>query len=89
MKRWRLIKARKDRGWTQAQVAQKLGVTPSFYGMIEQGARNPRLPMALKMESLFELPAAELFPDLFCAQKANVALGDDGQTAALDTGTEG
>ncbi|MCL6611024.1 MAG: helix-turn-helix transcriptional regulator [Peptococcaceae bacterium] len=76
MKRHRLIEARKKHGWTQAQVAERLGVTPSFYGMIEQGSRNPRLPLALAMENLFDIPALELFPDLFYANKPNTMLGN-------------
>lgn len=76
MKRHRLIEARKKHGWTQAKVAERLGVTPSFYGMIEQGNRNPRLPLALAMENLFGIPASELFPDLFYANKPNVMLGN-------------
>lgn len=76
MKRHRLIEARKKHGWTQAQVAERLGVTPSFYGMIEQGSRNPRLPLALAMENLFGIPASELFPDLFYANKPNAMLGN-------------
>ncbi|NPV80690.1 MAG: helix-turn-helix transcriptional regulator [Firmicutes bacterium] len=95
MKRLRLIKARKSRGWTQAQTADKLGITPSFYGMIEQGARNPRLPLALAMEALFGLPASELFPDLFFGNKPNETLpsmgrnASDEHAASLDmTGTD-
>lgn len=75
MRRYHLIENRKKRGWTQAQVAEKLGVTTSFYGMIEQGSRNPRLPLALAMENLFGIPASELFPDLFYANKPNAPLG--------------
>ncbi|NPV30754.1 MAG: helix-turn-helix transcriptional regulator [Firmicutes bacterium] len=82
MRRYRLIEARKEHGWTQAQVAERLGVTPSFYGMIEQGSRNPRLPLALAMENLFGIPASELFPDLFYANKPNVLLGNEETTTA-------
>jgi putative transcriptional regulator len=86
MKRFRLISARKSLGWTQAQVAEKLGITPSFYGMIEQGSRNPRLPLALAMENLFGLQASELFPDLFCAHEPNGTLSQNGQaTAKVET----
>lgn len=85
MRRMRLFKARKTRGWTQADVAKRLGITASYYGMIEQGVRNPRLPLALKMEAVFGLPAAELFPDLFYDLEPNDTF--TGIVAA--TGTEG
>lgn len=83
MKRHHLIEARKKRGWTQAQVAERLGVTSSFYGMIEQGSRNPRLPLALTIENLFGIPASELFPDLFYPNEPNVLLCN-GETATTD-----
>jgi len=84
MKRDRLIRERIARGWTQAEVAGKLGITTSFYGMIEQGTRNPRLPLAFELERLFGLPASALFPDLFCAQKHNGALGKNSKEASAD-----
>ena len=65
MRRYRLIEARKNKGWTQAEVAAKLNITAGFYGMLEQGSRNPRLPLAFNLEKLFGLSARELFPDLF------------------------
>lgn len=64
MRRTRLIELRKKHGWRQEDVAKKLGVTTSFYGMIEQGTRIPRLPLALAMEELFQVPAGELFYEL-------------------------
>lgn len=84
MKRHQLIEARKNHGWTQALVAERLGVTPSFYGMIEQGSRNPRLPLALAMETLFGIPASELFPDLFYVSKPNALFGDE-EAATAET----
>ncbi|MDD2401893.1 MAG: helix-turn-helix transcriptional regulator [Clostridia bacterium] len=65
MCRYRLIAARKNCKWTQAEVAEKLNITESFYGMLEQGSRNPRLTLALNIEKLFNVPVAKLFSDLF------------------------
>jgi putative transcriptional regulator len=81
MRRYRLIEARKNRNWTQEDVAQKLKITAGFYGMLEQGRRNPRLPLAFSLERLFGISAANLFPDLFYAQKANETFGDKEQTS--------
>jgi putative transcriptional regulator len=77
MRRYRLIEARKNRNWTQEDVAQKLKITAGFYGMIEQGHRNPRLPLAFSLERLFGIPAGQLFPDLFYAQNQNEILPDN------------
>ena len=70
MRRQCLIAARKNRAWTQEEVAQKLKITASFYGMLEQGHRNPRLPLAFSLEKLFGVSMRRLFPDLFSAVEA-------------------
>ena len=56
MRREKLIELRVQKGWLQEDVAKKLGITTSFYGMIEQGVRTPRIPLALAMEELFGVP---------------------------------
>ena len=38
----RLKHLRKSKGVTQKEVAEKIGVTPSAYGMYEQGIRKPK-----------------------------------------------
>ena len=70
MRRHRLVESRKRRGWTQEETAQKLKITTGFYGMLEQGTRNPRLPLAFSLEKLFGIPLKQLFPDLFSAVEA-------------------
>jgi transcriptional regulator with XRE-family HTH domain len=77
MRRTRLINARKERGWTQQDVAKQLGITASSYGMFELGTRTPRLPVMRKLERLFGIPWYEMFPD-----KANIPC--DEQAAALE-----
>lgn len=61
--RLRLIKLRKDRGITQQQASETLGITRSFYGMIETGNRNPTLDLAKKIADLFQVDIEELFFD--------------------------
>jgi len=56
-----LINLRKKRGLTQEQVAQKLGISRSFYGMIEVGTRNPTLKMAQKISTYFNTNIQDLF----------------------------
>lgn len=80
MRRYCLIEARKNRNWTQEDVARKLKITAGFYGMLEQGHRNPRLPLAFSLERLFGIPVGQLFPDLFYAQKPKETLEDKEQT---------
>lgn len=84
MRRYRLITARKERGWTQADVAQKLRITTGFYGMLEQGSRNPRLPLAFSLERLFGISVGQLFPDLFYMQNTPEDLKDKDQEMFTD-----
>lgn len=60
-RRTRLVKLRDDRGWRQKDVAERLGITESYYGMIEAGVRNPSLKIGLGIARLFGVPVAELF----------------------------
>lgn len=57
-----LKKARKARGMTMATVAQKLGISESYYCMIEAGNRKERLdiPIASKISETLGVPLAEI-----------------------------
>lgn len=62
-----LVALRKQRGWKQKDVVEELNrlfgikITVSYYGMIEQGVRNPNLELALAIAKLFEEDAEALF----------------------------
>lgn len=59
--RWALRASRLERRWTQRQAARALGISRSFYGMIETCQRNPNLQLARKMADLFRLDFETLF----------------------------
>ncbi|MGB9662428.1 MAG: helix-turn-helix transcriptional regulator [Moorellaceae bacterium] len=59
--RARLIALRKEKGLTQQQVADMLGITRSFYGMIETGDRNPTLDLAKRIAEIFGTGIEDLF----------------------------
>lgn len=44
-----------------SKVADRLGVTRSYYNMIEAGKRVPALPMALVMAATFGVSVTDLF----------------------------
>lgn len=46
---------------TQQQIAEILGITRSFYGMIETGDRNPTLDLAKRIAELFQVDIEEIF----------------------------
>jgi transcriptional regulator with XRE-family HTH domain len=56
------IKAlRKEQGWSQEEMATKLGMSPNGYGHIERGETNPDLPRLEQIAELFGIDLAELF----------------------------
>lgn len=62
--RTRLESLREAKNWTQAEVAERLGITQGSYSLIASGKRTPSLVTALKISDLFGAPIEELFPDL-------------------------
>lgn len=52
---------RNNLGYTQQNIAEKLGITVSSYNMIENGRRNPSLILAKKISLLFETTIDEIF----------------------------
>lgn len=66
-RRNKLISLRKQRDWFQkdvvAELKNKYGyeITVSYYGMIEQGVRTPKLDLALAIASLFGRNVTEIF----------------------------
>lgn len=70
MKREQLIKARKDMGLTQIDIATEAGVHRSYYGLIENGNRNPTLGVAEKIAKALNSDIEQLFPEeVFFANK--------------------
>ena len=49
----RIAQMRTANHWTQAYVAQKIGISRTTYTLIESGRRNPSYEVLLKLEDLF------------------------------------
>ncbi len=59
-----LAARRAERGWTQADLAERLGVSRQTVISIERGRFDPSLPLAFAIARAFERPIEELFsPD--------------------------
>ena len=52
---------RAERGWSQKQLAESLGVSRQTVNAIETGKYDPSLPLAFKIARLFEHPIEEIF----------------------------
>ncbi|MDD5486940.1 MAG: helix-turn-helix transcriptional regulator [Dehalococcoidales bacterium] len=57
----RLAKKRKGAGFTQKTMAEKTGISLSFYIKIEQGKRNPSLELARDIAILLNATVDEIF----------------------------
>jgi putative transcriptional regulator len=57
----RLRVLRAERGWSQAEVAQRLSVSRQTVNAIENGKYDPSLPLAFGIARLFELQIEEVF----------------------------
>ena len=59
----RLTDLRAERAWTQADLAQRAGVSRQTINAIETGKFDPSLPLAFRLANLFNLKIEEIFID--------------------------
>jgi len=52
---------RAERGWTQEQLAEQVGVSRQSINSIERNRYVPSLPLALKFARVFERPTEDIF----------------------------
>jgi putative transcriptional regulator len=59
----RLRELRAERGWSQAELADRLEVSRQSVNAIETGKYDPSLPLAFKLARLFGSTIEEIFTD--------------------------
>ena len=59
----RLRELRAERGWSQAELAERLDVARQSVNAIETGKYDPSLPLAFKIARLFGRPIEHIFQD--------------------------
>lgn len=59
----RLRVLRAERGWSQAELADRLEVSRQSVNAIETGKYDPSLPLAFRLARLFAMPIEEIFSD--------------------------
>jgi putative transcriptional regulator len=57
----RVKELRSERGWTQQQLAEAVGVSRQSVNSIERNRYVPSLPLALKFAEVFESPTDDIF----------------------------
>ena len=65
----RLRVLRAERGWSQAELAERLGVSRQTVNAIETGRYDPSLPLAFGLARLFDRAIEQIFePELEVAR---------------------
>lgn len=59
----RLKDHREARGWSQGELARRLGVSRQTINAVETDKYDPSLPLALRMAKLFRVAVPDLFID--------------------------
>ncbi len=59
----RLRVLRAERGWSQAELADRLEVSRQSVNAIETGKYDPSLPLAFRLARLFAMPIEEIFTE--------------------------
>jgi putative transcriptional regulator len=54
---------RAERGWSQADLAERLGVSRQAINAVETGKYTPSLQLAFKIARLFAMPIEGIFSD--------------------------
>ncbi|MGA8528945.1 MAG: helix-turn-helix transcriptional regulator [Acidobacteriaceae bacterium] len=59
----RLRELRAEKNWSQADLAERLGVSRQSVNAVETGRFDPSLPLAFKLAKLFHLPIESIFSE--------------------------
>jgi putative transcriptional regulator len=59
----RLKVLRAERNWSQAELADRLGVSRQTVNALETGRYDPSLPLAFKIARVFSQPIESIFTD--------------------------
>jgi len=59
----RLRVLRAERGWSQAELGGRIGVSRQAVNAIETGKHDPSLPLAFRLARLFGMNIEEIFED--------------------------
>jgi putative transcriptional regulator len=57
----RLVDLRGERGWSQGDLAEKLGVSRQTVNALERGKYDPSLPLAFRIAKLFKKRLEDIF----------------------------
>jgi len=55
---------RNERGWSQQEVASRLGVRQSYINDLENGRQKPSNIICFALSDLFRVPVTDIYPDI-------------------------
>ena len=76
----RISAKREEMGWTQAQLAEKAGITPAAVCQIEKGDRVPTIPVLYRIAQVLRVSL-----DYLTGQKDSIELKEALQNQELNT----
>ena len=56
-----LVELRAGKGWSQAELAERLGVSRQTINAIERGKYDPSLPLAFQIARMFDKQIEDIF----------------------------
>ena len=59
----RLRVLRAEKGWSQAELAERVNIARQSLNAIENGKADPSLPLGMRIARLFGLPVEAIFED--------------------------
>jgi putative transcriptional regulator len=65
----RLKECRLAKGWSQGELAARLGVSRQTINAVETDKYDPSLPLAMRLSKLLSVPVDELFLDRWIPQE--------------------
>lgn len=68
----RIQKARKAKGWSQEQLAEKVDLSAVYIGMLERGEKTPSLEAFVAIVNALETSADVLLDDVIAKEYKNV-----------------
>ncbi len=67
----RVKSCREAQGWSQGELARRLGVSRQTINAVETDKYDPSLPLALRMAKLFAVAVDQLFIDHWQAEEGS------------------